>query len=356
MEEAFLVQRITAMLGLCNLRTAGMAAFIAFRAAAACAAGPRVDLEVATEPGTVLVDAGKWSEMLSQAGFSSVRLRGSQSNEQPALEKQGTTTSPAYRVVGVLTTENKLLLPKGSFGLADRTRIEQWLTKLREGGEESITIKPVAFGLLPRQLVAVHEALTMPVKLSTTGKRPREVAKTIADGLSLKFISDVVSQKALAVDDPVADELQGLSAGTALAAVLRPLGLVLTPEKSGMDVRLRIAESRAVKEHWPVGWPPKGNPHETLPELFKFLNVEITKAPVSEVLAAIGGRVKAPVLIDHNSVVRFEADLTTPVDLPQANTYYAVALDRMLFQAKLKYELRIDEADKPFLWVTTLKK
>jgi len=104
-----------------------------------------------------------------------------------------------------------------------------------------------------------------------------------------------------------------------------------------------------------VGWPPKGNPHETLPELFKFLNVEITKTPVAEVLTAIGGRVKAPILIDHNSVVRFQVDLATPVDLPKANTFYAAALDRMLFQAKLKYELRIDEANKPFLWVTTLK-
>ena len=344
------------MLGLHHLQAAGVAALIAVSVTASSAAEPRVDLEVATEPGTILVDAGKWSEMLSQAGFSRVRLRGRLGNEQPAVETRGAAASPAYHVVGVLTTENKLLLPKGSFGLADRARIEQWLMKLREGGEESITIKPAAFGLLPRQLVAVHEALAVPVKFSTAGKKPRDVAKTIADSQSLKFISDVVSQNALAVEDPVADELQGLSAGTALAAVLRPLGLVLAPEKSGMDVRLRIAESRAVKEHWPVGWPPKGNPHETLPELFKFLNVEITKAPVAEVLTAIGGRVKAPVLIDHNSVARFEADLKTPVDLPQANTYYAVALDRMLFQAKLKYELRIDEADKPFLWVTTLKK
>src|SRR4029453_15189194 len=117
----------------------------------------------------------------------------------------------------------------------------------------------------------------------------------------LKFISDVVSQKALAVEDPVVDELQGLSAGTALAGVLRPLGLGLTPGKSGMDFRLRIAESRAVKEHWPVGWPPKGNPHETLPELFKFLNVEITKAPVSEVLGAIGVSVKGAVLINQDT-------------------------------------------------------
>ena len=34
---------------------------------------------------------------------------------------------------------------------------------------------------------------------------------------------------------------------------------------------------------------------------------------------------------------------------------YSQALRRVLSQAKLKYELRVDEADKPFLWITTIK-
>src|SRR4051812_16143248 len=61
------------------------------RAAAGCivlmadavAAEPRVDLEVISEPGFVVTDARAWSEMLSQAGFSSVRI------------KSGTADSPS---------------------------------------------------------------------------------------------------------------------------------------------------------------------------------------------------------------------------------------------------------------------
>jgi len=247
------------------------------------------------------------------------------------------------------------LLPEGRFGLNDRGPIEQWLRKLREGGEDAINIKPAAFGLLPKQLVAVHEALAGSVQVSTLGKPPREVAKSIADRLSLKFISDEAGQRALASDASVADELQGLSSGTALAAVLRPLGLVMLPEKSGSEIRLRITGSRNTKEHWPVGWPPKGNPIETLPDLFKNLNVEIEKTPLSETLTAIATRVKAPLLVDHNALARGEIDLKTKVTLPKSNTFYARALDRLLFQARLKYELRVDEADKPFLWITTVK-
>jgi hypothetical protein len=129
----------------------------------------------------------------------------------------------------------------------------------------------------------------------------------------------------------------------------------MVPEKNGNEIRLRITSSRNSKEHWPVGWPPKGNPSETLPDLFKFLNVEIEKTPLSETLTAIGGRVKAPLLFDHNALARGEIDLQTKVTLPKSNTFYARALDRLLAQAKLKYELRVDEADKPFLWITTMK-
>src|SRR5262249_11875011 len=89
----------------------------AVHGAATLAAEPRVDLEVATEANVIPTEAGKWTEMLSRAGFTSVRIRGRQGNEQPLLESRGTATSPAYHVVGLLTTDNKLLLPKGNFGL-----------------------------------------------------------------------------------------------------------------------------------------------------------------------------------------------------------------------------------------------
>jgi hypothetical protein len=317
-------------------------------------AEPRVELEVVTDQGLVGNDPRAWSELLSKAGFSSVRIK-SVGGESPSIQTAGTAAAPTYRVVGVLTSGNQLLLPKGRFGLNDRGPLEQWVRKLREGGEDAIHIKPVAFGLLPKQLVAVHEALAVPVQGPTLGKQPRQVAKQIADRLTLKFITDTVGQQALATDEVVADELEGLSSGTALAAILRPLGLVMFPEKQGEEIRLRISDSRTAKEHWPVGWPPKGNPSETLPELFKFLTIEIEKTPLSETLTAIGGRVKAPLLFDHNSLAREKVDLATKVSFPMASTFYGRALDRLLFQAKLKSEIRVDEAGKPFLWITTLK-
>jgi len=323
--------------------------------ASARAAEPRVDLEVITEAGFLGSDVRAWSDLLAQAGFSSVRIK-SGGNESPSVQTSGKGSATAYRVVGVLTSGNQLMLPKGRFGLNDRAQIESWLTKLRDNGEEGISIKPAAFGLLPKQLVTVHEALAVPVEGSTLGKSVRETAKKIADRLPYKFASDDVAQRAISDAQPIADEFEGIASGTALAAILRPLGLAMFPEKSGAEIRLRIVALRDAKESWPVGWPPKGNPGETLPEMFKFLKVNIGDAPLSEAIAAIYARVKAPVLYDHNGVARIRADLNTKVSLTEGNVFYARALDRLLAQAKLKYEIRVDEAEKPFLWIMPLQR
>jgi hypothetical protein len=334
--------------------TTGLSIIAAGAPLAARSAEPRVNLEIATSPDFPQTDIRKWSELLGKLELGSVRIRGGSENDAPEIKVLGKEDSPTYQVVGILTPD-KLLLPKARFAYSDRAKIEQWFAKLKEGGIEGVTVKPAAFGLLPTQLVAVHEALAVPVAFSTKDQPPQSVAKRIADGLSLKFITDAAGQRALASEELVADELQGVSSGTALAAIFRPLGLVLVPEKSGGQVRLRIADSRAASEHWPVGWPPKGNPQQTLPDLFKMLNVEIAPTPLAEALPAIQDRLKAPFLLDHNSLARHEINLATKVELPKVNTYYDRILDRLLDQAKLKYELRVDEAEKPLLWITTVK-
>jgi hypothetical protein len=331
-----------------------IAVALAWPALAAAAQQPRVEIEVVTDE-TLTVDARAWTETLSQAGFSNVRIRGGRGGADEAPAIQGGATAGSYRVTGLLTSGNQLVLPKGRFRLSERAALAEWLRKLREGGPDAVLIKPAAFGLLPNDLVRVHQALAVPVSESTLGKPSREAAKKIADRLALKFIADSAAQRALAVNEPVSDELEGLSSGTALASILRPLGLALAPEKQGMEIRLRIADASRVKEHWPVGWPPKGNPSETIPELFKFLTVEIERTPLNEAMAAIGQRVKTPLLVDHNALARENVDLAKQASFPRASTFYGRALDRLLFQAKLKFEIRIDEADKPFLWITTLK-
>jgi hypothetical protein len=324
--------------------------------AAASADGPRVSLEVITEQGFSQEAIRDWLPMLEKCGFSSVRVRGGKGGDGASIQATGSGASTSYSVTGILTSDNRLRLPNGNFTLASSGAITKWLDKLKAGGEEGLNAKAGAFGLVPKELVAVHEALAVKVNFATTGKTTKEVVQGIAALVSLKLKVDPAVRGSFG-DEKVTDELIGMSAGTSLAATIRPLGLVMVPVKDGTDLQLKIVDSQAADQVWPVGWPNKSSPRETLPELFKFLNVEVSDTPLAESLEAIRGRLGVPLIVDQNSLAKQKIDYATvKVTLPKVNTYYAAILERLLFQCKLKYELRVDEADRPFLWITTLKR
>ena len=61
---------------------------------------------------------------------------------------------------------------------------------------------------------------------------------------------------------------------------------------------------------------------------------------------------KAPLLFDHNGMVQERVDLTKKVKVQAGKSYYRRILDRVLFQVKLKAEVRLDDAGKPLIWVS----
>ncbi|QDU28180.1 hypothetical protein ETAA8_32800 [Anatilimnocola aggregata] len=322
---------------------------------AAAQSGARVSLEVVTQPGFSAEEIREWLPALEKAGFSNVRVRTGRDGDGAAIVATGSGNSANYQVTAVLTSDNRLHLPNGNYSFESRGKINAWVEKLKAGGEEGLNARAGAFGLVPKDLVAVHEGLTTKVNFSTTGKTTREVVQAIAVNLPIGMKVDPAVRDKFG-EEKVTDELLGMSSGTALAAAIRPLGLVLLPAKVGNDVTLRVLDSQAAEQVWPVGWPMKTSPRETLPDLFKFLNVEVSDASLAESVEAIRGRLNVPMIIDQNSLARQKIDFATvKVTLPKTNTYYAKILERLLFQAKLKYELRIDEADRPFLWITTVK-
>jgi hypothetical protein len=322
---------------------------------AAIAQGPRVTLEVITEPGFSQESIREWLPMLEKAGFSSVRVRGGQSGDGATVRSSGTGATMSYEVTGVLTGDNRLRLPNGNFSPGSGSAITKWLERLKAGGEEGLNAKAGAFGLVPKELVVVHEDLAKKVNFTTAGKTTKEVVQGIAGIVDLKLTVDPAVRGQFG-DEKVTDELLGMSSGTALAAAIRPLGLVMLPSKVGSELQLRVVDSQAAAQVWPVGWPSKSPPKDVLPDLFKFLNVEVSDTPLADSMEAIRGRLNVPLIVDQNNLAKQQIDYATvKVTLPKTNTYYSKILERLLFQAKLKYELRVDEADRPFLWITTLK-
>ena len=72
-----------------------------------------------------------------------------------------------------------------------------------------------------------------------------------------------------------------------------------------------------------------------------------------DALEAISERLKTPMLFDYNSLARQRIEPEkAKVTLPPKRMFYQEILRQVLYQAKLKSDLRLDEAGKPFLWIS----
>jgi hypothetical protein len=217
----------------------------------------------------------------------------------------------------------------------------------------------MAFGLTAPQLVELTEQLSVPLNFSTKGADVQSSLAQVAQLIGHKFQLDDAAIEALAGKEMVVEELRGMSAGTAIAILVRPLGLVMQPERrQGEPVKLAIIETKSSKENWPVGWPPEQLPVKAAPKLFERLDLEIRGFLLGQTLNAIEKRTGIPFVYDHNGLARAGIELDqVKVTLVQNKVTYMSAIGKLLRQTKpsLIQELRMDEGGKPFLWISTMR-
>jgi hypothetical protein len=331
------------------------------------AAAP-IELELATERGVQITAPHEWLQRLADMGIENVRIRGMRTGDEPRVDNRGTAERPMYHVVGIITARGQLLLPGGAFSSADRSRIKDYFDRLAADGADSLTAPRGLFGLTESELKTVFADLAQPIDFETKGQPPSALVERLQAKFASKIVFDAGADRVLRNATPLADELRGVAAGTGLAMALRSAGLVLRPEKSrGQPVVDRIAgaEAGSISQstlgktsgaeitNWPVGWEPRGTPGQTAPSLFEFLNAEIDGYTLEETLAAIGPRVKVAIYLDHAALAADGIDpAKIQVKLRRTRTFYKRVLDRVLSQARLGSQVRIDEAGKPFLWIT----
>ena len=131
----------------------------------------------------------------------------------------------------------------------------------------------------------------------------------------------------------------------------------LVVKSNGKPIDSNIADaSLATLKAWPIGWISQKSNQDAVPALYEFRNINVQNVSAATALDAIGRRLKIPVLYDRKALAQHKIDPgKAMVSLPNSKTFYASALRRMLFQARLKFDVRFDDAGAPFLWVTTIK-
>ena len=321
--------------------------------ASTTAARPQVRFELAAKKGVPLTGQQRW--VMTLRGLADgIRIRKARNTDKPEIRDTGTRFKPSYLVIGILTARNSLVVPGATFRTTDRTEIVRWINRLRIDGIEAVAEPKGQFGLTEKQWVTVYKALQQRVEISTNNLRSFDVAAQIAKSVSVPFALDAASRRVLKGNHRVADEYQGLTSGTAMAALLHSLGLVMVPEKpQGEDLQIGVVKMGEVVHHWKIGSTPEKAPARALPKLFTKLNVTIDDQPVATVVEAVQKRLKVPVIKDHPALIKQGIDPSRDkVTLPEQSSYYHSILRDSLRQAGMKYELRVDELDQPFLWIT----
>lgn len=317
-------------------------------------AAGRVELVLSGE-NQLAADFHQWMRTLSQAGVENVRIRSSDATPSPRIEVQGTADRPVYVVTGALTASGELILPGARFQRSDAAAIARWVSDLAAKGPPERREPRGAFGLTVGQREPLLRDLSQLSGISTRGKPRLQAVQEVAGRLQTRIALGSAERQALG-DDRVAEELSELSCGTVLAYLVRPAGLALVPQSAGNQVSCAILPAEQAGPAWPIGWPPEKSAREILPILFEFLNVEIRGVTADKAIDAIQRRVKTPFLLDHNALAQHGIEpAKVTVSLPTGRSTYSLILQKILFQARLKSELRLDEAGKPFLWVSTIK-
>lgn len=318
---------------------------------------PRVHLEIAAEKVGTLEGPQQWVRTLQGVPLASVRIRVATPNDRPNIEETGTADAPAYRVLGLLTAGNDLLLPGVKVPSGDRAGVERWLANLASESSDSSNVEGAGreVGVDPKKLEAAIQRLAPSVLQATRGRPLQDVVQDIDDQLKLGLTDDADVRHWIASGPAVQDELQGLSAGTALAAMLQPAGLDLLFQSDSARPTFRIAQ-RTVENTWPIGWASTLPSPKLAPKLFDKLEVEMKDTPFRRATEALQERLQLPLVYDHAALRERQIDLDQiKVRFPRKRVSYFTVIKNLLFQARLQMEVRLDEADHPFLYVTPLK-
>ncbi len=332
-------------------------AFILFAFPVAASADHRVTLEVITEKGLSITALQEWTRLLDGKGADSVKLRSGREGEGVGIKEIDLGRTQSYRVTAILGRDQTLHMPDGKrFTKRNLAQLPQWFNRIKVGGEDELMRQPASDGMTRAERNEVLLKLAKPLDFNTQDQPLAETLGAVRELTGLNFSASpamIARVKMLKAKD----ELNGFSAGTAMAILLRGHGLAVVPKREvGGTVNLHVLPIGVSDEAWPVGQPLKRSPADTCPVLFQFIEVEINRTPLQKALGAIGPRLNTALFFDHYKIEQDNLDTNVDVRFPKDKTFYKKILDHILYQAFLGVDLKVDEAGKPFLWITSAKR
>lgn len=318
-----------------------------------------INMELITVGDGVGLRAREWMEILGKLDVT-LTVRAGRANEKlDTTERKAGGTLRTVMVKGFLDNKGQLIFTEQIFTQNDTGKLSAWLDELRTYGAQGNPDGRPAWGLTKEQFGAIHAALKKPLAFDP---KDVELSKVLAKfELPGEYPLKLTASAAKLLEGPgaparVGQSLKGLSQGTALAVLLGEQGLGFRPRRlPDATVELTVLPVENSADVWPVGWPRLQSPPETAPALFEIKTIDLEDEPLDEILEAVSGVIGIPILIDRHALEAKGIDIAqVKISHPRKRTTWITALNSFTYKAKSKFEVLIDEAGKPFVWVTPL--
>ena len=317
----------------------------------------RLSVELITGDEGVGLRAQRWSQVFARMNVPLTIRRGNLNDKLGVAEKVTGGVLRELRVTGQLDPQGRLNFADRSFTEADSAKLAAWFEELKKFGAQGTPDAQPVWGLTRSQFGALHAALSEVLEAEVEDKEfifaidsfglPKEFPLRFS-GAAGKWLQGGGARI------KVRQELQGVSKGTALAVLLNEQSLGFRPRRlpSG-SIELSVVALSDAADVWPVGWPLRTTRIATSPKLFAFTPVNLEEIELDAVLGAVAESIETPILIDYGGLNAAKVDLSKiKVSHTAERTTWGLALRALVFKAKARPDLWIDEAGKPLIWIT----
>jgi hypothetical protein len=319
-----------------------------------------VEIDIVSEDGGGL-RAQEWRSTLESLDIS-VAIRRGRGDDEPETKEKIIGTLRKVTAIGRLDGIGRLVFADRAFEPGERAKLKAWVNDLKLYGAQGSPAGQPLWGLTEEQFSAIFDGVTQ-ISNDDLRDKPLEDAVPLLP-LPSQFPvqwSDAARKRLADADRKVVvrQDTSGFSTATALAIMLRDAGLGFRPERtpSGKLQLLIDVVAADSEQFWPVGWPLKRSRQTSAPKLFELKQMFLNDRTVADVLDMAREETGVPIVFDYSDVDalgRHWASLEVLYP-PRQATWHTVLRD-VLNKGKLTFDLWQDEAGRPFLYVTSLKR
>lgn len=317
-----------------------------------------VELLVGTEGAGL--NAQQWEQDFSKLGIA-LRIRSGLPSDKVEIREKTIGRLRTINIVGRLEKNGDLTFSGRAFKQGSSGALGEWIRELKTYGAQGSPEGKPLWGLNKDQFQELYMSLAPVVDVELKDVPIDTALERLA--LPAKYpLAQMLSArerlKRTGFSPTVNVDVKGFSKGTAFAIVLQSLGLGFRPQRTpDASIELSVESLNKTTDVWPIGWsPPAGTPPRTIaPTLYELVTVQFDSRPLRTALAEISAQTGMPVAIDEPKIrakgIKLEELI---VKHPEKQTSYDLVLKRVT-SPRLIYRLRIDEAQRPFIWITPIE-